>query len=437
MPSRQFFINILSFLLLLANCSLALPVQANTLQSNFDKQQSAINASLNNIKSEIGQAKNAFNDISKRKNSLQEEVKNVKTEIDNIDKLITEINITSAKLEGQIATLNEKIEAIQLDLKNMIREIQKMDQMSDIQIILTSKNLGDAYNQIRNLSELQSQSDSLARKLVESRKALEQNQQDLAASKKNLQDARFLIASRKDSLQQLLDETQGEESKYQQLLSGLMQQKTQLDAQAVEAQRKYEEELLKQQQAEAANNNGGNNSGGNSSGGGSGGGGSGIPTPPNVVGCYFEDKRALSVPSGYFVSPSAGVVTQDYNCSPGHDGVDVGNALGTALVAIANCTVQKKGFESGGFGHYVLLRCVLPSGSRVYPLYAHMRSATNLVVGESVARGAAVGSMGATGYVTGIHLHFMLISDTYESTGNIGCRYGNSKCYNPARFINF
>jgi len=410
MPSRQFFINILSFLLLLANCSLALPVQANTLQSNFDKQQSAINASLNNIKSEIGQAKNAFNDISKRKNSLQEEVKNVKTEIDNID---------------------------QLDLKNMIREIQKMDQMSDIQIILTSKNLGDAYNQIRNLSELQSQSDSLARKLVESRKALEQNQQDLAASKKNLQDARFLIASRKDSLQQLLDETQGEESKYQQLLSGLMQQKTQLDAQAVEAQRKYEEELLKQQQAEAANNNGGNNSGGNSSGGGSGGGGSGIPTPPNVVGCYFEDKRALSVPSGYFVSPSAGVVTQDYNCNPGHDGVDVGNALGTALVAIANCTVQKKGFESGGFGHYVLLRCVLPSGSRVYPLYAHMRSATNLVVGESVARGAAVGSMGATGYVTGIHLHFMLISDTYESTGNIGCRYGNSKCYNPARFINF
>jgi len=429
MPSRQFFIKILSLFLLLANCSLALPVNANTLQSNFDKQQSAINASLDNIKNEIGEAKNAFNDISKRKNSLQEEVKNVKNEIDNIDKLITEINITSAKLEGQIATLNEKIEAIQLDLKNMIREIQKMDQMSDIQIILTSKNLGDAYNQIRNLSELQSQSDSLARKFVDSKKALEKNQQDLATSKKNLQDARFLIASRKDSLQQLLDETQGEESKYQQLLSGLIQQKNQLDAQAVEAQRKFEEELLKQKQAEA--NNVGNNSGGNS------GGGSGIPTPPNVIGCFFEDRRALSVPNGFFVSPAAGVVTQDYNCNPGHDGVDVGNALGTALVSIANCTVQKKGFESGGFGHYILLRCVLPSGSRVYPLYAHMRSASNLVVGESVARGAAIGSMGATGYVTGIHLHFMLISDTYETTGNIGCRYGNSKCYNPARFINF
>jgi septal ring factor EnvC (AmiA/AmiB activator) len=436
MPSRQFFIKILSLLLLLANCSLALPVKANTLQSNFDKQQSAINASLNNIKDEIGQAKNAFSDISKRKNSLQEEVKNVKAEIDNIDKLITEINITSAKLEGQIAVLNEKIEAIQLDLKNMIREIQKMDQMSDIQIILTSKNLGEAYNQIRNLSELQSQSDSLARKLVESKKALEQNQQDLATSKKNLQDARFLIASRKDSLQQLLDETQGEESKYQQLLSGLIQQKTQLDAQAVEAQRKYEENLLKEQQAAAANNNS-NNSGGNSTGSNSGGGGSGIPTPPNVIGCFFEDKRALSVPSDYFVSPAAGVVTQDYNCNPGHDGVDIGNASGTNLVAIANCSVQKKGFESGGFGHYVLLKCVLPSGSRVYPLYAHMRSATNLVVGESVAKGASVGSMGGTGYVTGIHLHFMLISDTFESTGNIGCRYGNSKCYNPARFINF
>ena len=207
------------------------------------------------------------------------------------------------------------------------------------------------------------------------------------------------------------------------MIIGLLSQKNQLDAQAVEAERKYNEDLKKQQEQQT------------STGGGSGNSGGGIPTPPNVIGCYFEDKRALSVPSGYFVAPTVGVVTQDFNCN--HDGVDVGNASGTTLVAIANCTVQKKGFESGGFGNYILLKCVLPSGDRVYPLYAHMKSASGLVVGESVSRGSQVGSMGATGYVTGVHVHFMLISDTYESTGNIGCHYGNSKCYNAARFINF
>ncbi len=399
---------------------------AEALQSKFDRQKAEIAASINSINSKIEGAKEDVHNFGEKKTTLREEIKNVETEIKNIDNVITEINLTSAKLEGQIGELNLKINAIQADLKSLIREIQKTDELSDIQIMLASQNLGEAYNKVRNLSELQSRSDSLAKKIVDSKAQLEESQKNLAESKKNLQDARFLIANKKDSLQNLLEITQGEEAQYQQLLSGLLTQKTQLDAQAAEAQRKFQEDLAKQ------NANTGTSGGNNG-----GGGGGGVPTSPNVVGCFFEDKRSLDVPAGYFGSPTSGVITQNFACKPSHDGIDIGNASGTALYAIANCTVEKIGYESGGFGHYILLKCVLPSGSKVYPLYAHMKFKSSLIEGQSVTKGTQVGSMGATGYVTGVHLHFMLISDSYESTKNVGCLYGSSKCFNPARFINF
>lgn len=446
MPNRQliqyfvkFNTKVFVLFILIANFNLIPTAYAQgNLLSNFDKQKSTITASVNNINTKIGETKESFHDASEQKNTLKEQVKALEGEIKSVDNLITEINLTSAKLEGQITELNVRIEVLQLDLKTLIREIQKNDQMSDVQIMLTSQNLGEAYNKIRNLSQLQSRSDNLSKKLVTSKNELEENKKTLATSKKNLQDARFLIASKKDSLQSLLEFTQGEESKYQQLLQGLFKQKTELDAQSAEAERKYKEDVLNQQNNPTPNNSG--SGGGISTGG-------GVAASPNVAGCLFEDKRNLDVPSGYFTSPTSGVLSQDFNCQPGHDGLDIANSYGTPLLSIANCAVQKKGAGNSGFGNYILLKCTLPSGKNIYPLYAHMQNSSDLIVGQTVAKGSQVGKMGCSGLtfgntvidgkLCGIHLHFMLISDTYETTKNIGCLYGNSKCYNPARFINF
>lgn len=425
----KFNTKVFVLLIILVNFNLIPTVYSQgTLQSNFDKQESTINASVNNINTKIGESKDAFHDISEQKKTLKEQVRALESEIKSVDSLITEINLTSAKVEGQITELNGRIEVLQSDLKTLIREIQKNDQMSDVQIMLTSQNLGEAYNKIRNLSQLQSRSDSLSKKLVASKVELEENKKTLDTSKKNLQDARFLIASKKDSLQSLLEFTQGEESKYQQLLQGLFKQKTELDAQAAEAERKYKEDLLNQQNNPLVNNPG-NGSGISTDG--------GVAASPDIVGCFFEDKRDLNLPSGYLGLPTSGVFSQDFNCKPGHDGVDIANGAGTALVSITDCAVKKKGVEYGGYGNYILLKCTLPSGKNIYPLYAHMQTPSDLIVGQSVAKGSQVGKMGSTGFSTGTHVHFAILSDTYETTNNLGCHYGSSKCFNPARFINF
>jgi murein DD-endopeptidase MepM/ murein hydrolase activator NlpD len=120
--------------------------------------------------------------------------------------------------------------------------------------------------------------------------------------------------------------------------------------------------------------------------------------------------------------------------------------MGSNLYAIASGTVVKKGpavncigFNcNNGFGNYVVVKHTV-GGKNVYALYAHMKSESPKGVGDSVGKGDVVGYMGCTGYTIpypcGIHVHFMLISDSFETNG-AACVYGSSKCYNPQRFIN-
>ena len=60
-----------------------------------------------------------------------------------------------------------------------------------------------------------------------------------------------------------------------------------------------------------------------------------------------------------------------------------------------------KVYEEGGFGHYIIIKGDDGKGF----LYAHMREASPLSVGDRVSVGDYVGHEGTTGNSTGIHLH--------------------------------
>lgn len=123
-----------------------------------------------------------------------------------------------------------------------------------------------------------------------------------------------------------------------------------------------------------------------SSGGGSSGGGSARP-PTTYSG-------------GGFAWPAPGAtVSQPFRS--GHYGLDIDGDTGDPIVAAARGTVTFAGWKNNGGGYQVWIA----HGSGLYTTYNHMAS-VSVGRGQSVGKGQRIGRMGATGLVTGSHLHF-------------------------------
>ncbi|MFI5860196.1 transglycosylase family protein [Streptomyces sp. NPDC051546] len=111
-------------------------------------------------------------------------------------------------------------------------------------------------------------------------------------------------------------------------------------------------------------------------------------------------------PSGGFSAPvDAGLGTAYHvagsSWSSGyHTGVDFPVATGTTVKAVGNGEVVSAGW-AGAYGYQVVIR----HADGRYSQYAHL-SALSVKAGASVSGGQRIGRSGATGNVTGPHLHF-------------------------------
>ncbi|MFC8421327.1 M23 family metallopeptidase [Streptomyces sp. NPDC057236] len=108
-----------------------------------------------------------------------------------------------------------------------------------------------------------------------------------------------------------------------------------------------------------------------------------------------------------FVSPIPGsYVSTSYQAgsslwsSGSHTGVDFHAASGTPVQSVGIGTVVEAGW-GGSYGNQVVIK--MHDGT--YTQYAHL-SSIGVSVGQQVAAGQQIGLSGATGNVTGAHLHF-------------------------------
>lgn len=138
-------------------------------------------------------------------------------------------------------------------------------------------------------------------------------------------------------------------------------------------------------------------------------------------GADAADASTTADPASGFILPlSRFTFTQDYGCSalgfytyvPAlgcsvHDGVDLAAPSGTPIEAVANGTVVASGWCDCGLGYYV----EIDHGDGLHSVYGHMASQPSVAVGQAVAQGEVIGSVGSTGLSTGPHLHFMVRQD--------------------------
>ena len=89
-----------------------------------------------------------------------------------------------------------------------------------------------------------------------------------------------------------------------------------------------------------------------------------------------------------------------------HTGVDWAAPRGTAIIAAGNGTVEKAGWDSGGYGNQTIVR----HANGYESSYNHQSAiAKGIVPGTKVRQGQVIGWVGTTGESTGPHLHYELI----------------------------
>ncbi|MBM7573566.1 peptidoglycan DD-metalloendopeptidase family protein [Aquibacillus albus] len=90
----------------------------------------------------------------------------------------------------------------------------------------------------------------------------------------------------------------------------------------------------------------------------------------------------------------------------------------------------KKGTGLGGYGIVVLIKDQKNRGQ----LYAHLDS-TAVIIGQTIQAGTVVGFQGATGQVTGSHLHYEVRKKAENTTLYGWSADRNNNCLNPVEYL--
>ena len=158
----------------------------------------------------------------------------------------------------------------------------------------------------------------------------------------------------------------------------------------------------------------------------------GTPTPP-----VWAPGNQPASPIPVFTYPILGKrypITSHYGDNPedykqflydgvplrGHNGIDIGVPTGNTVLAVDRGTVLEAGADpdkiTGGLGNYVKLQ-----HSWGESLYAHLDSINKwITAGITISKDTVVGISGATGNVTGPHLHFAMRIYPYSRTDGMG-----------------
>ena len=114
-----------------------------------------------------------------------------------------------------------------------------------------------------------------------------------------------------------------------------------------------------------------------------------------------------------------------------HKGVDYGAPDGTAIRAVGEGTVDFAGWQNG-YGNVVEIR----HSAQRSTLYAHM-SRIDVKRGAHVEQGQRVGTVGATGWATGPHLHFEVKVGGVQQNPMIMAKASESILLAPAQKAEF
>lgn len=396
----------------------ALPMRANAKSSSEIRQeiddllaqQEQIQAKQDELHTQIDQNASDTKDIIEQKNAIDQQVQAIREKVENNNALIQSYNDLIAEKQAGLDDALARQEELNGQYKERLRAMEENGKLSYWSILFKANSFLDLLDQLTMIHEIASRDQKMLTELSDLAQEIQDSQTQLSEDKAKLEEAKTELESSQAELEtarqrsdELLKEliAQGDElmAAYAEQESAKQAFSDQIAASEAEYNRAQEEERRQQEQN---NNNNNNNNGGNN------GGDSGDDTPdPNPGGG--------DATSGFAWPTSCRYITSPYGSRPSpfgdgtatwHTGIDIGASYGDPIYASKSGTVTIAGWSTTGYGNFV----VINHGDGSSTLYGHTSSFI-VSEGEYVTQGQLIAYVGASGNVTGPHLHFNIYID--------------------------
>lgn len=383
-----------------------------------------------------------LNEILKKISSLQSEIQERRSAQSSLKNEIAILNLEIAETEAQLEATARKIDVTNFDiadvtekvveteqgiddqkevLKELIIQINDLDQRTPLEIALENDNFTDFLDQLQYVTSVQEQSQKTLTEIKILKAELEIRQAELKTQKASLDAlldqltiAEAGLAGQRGAKQEILNQTRGQEKIYQNLLAESKGLEDQIAREIFDLEVAIRDRL--------------------------------------------GDRRLPSI-KGLLGWPLNGILTQGYGNTGFtklgynfHNGLDIAGPAGSQIFSAGDGVVVGIGTGQGAYGNWVTIKhnVATSSGNRaLVSLYAHM-STFRVSVGQQVSQGELIGFEGNTGNTTrllygperGFHLHFTIFDA--EGYGVAPGKYENiygpyqvpfGASYNPLEFL--
>lgn len=405
---------------------------AQTGATHLEQERASLQQELDGLEKQIAEYGNELGKRQEEISTLRGQIDIINAQIAKLDaeikKTRTEISATRLNIQetrvaiDQTGTDIEKKKAV---LAELLRNMYVLSNESLVEQLLRYRSLTEALSQARYATAVQEKVNlALAetrelRQVLESNETkLEQNENQLESKNRELSVRQNAQANQRSYKNTLLKETRQEEKRYQQLLSQAEQERADFLGRLAQV-----EEQIKISQNFLAYFKAGE-----------------VPPPGTKIFIWPLDNPRVTQSYGFTAFARRGAYG-----GQGHNGVDMTVSLAAPIRAAAGGTVAAKGDRAcvdyvnrscnGFWGNWVAIEH--PGG--LVTLYSHLTRPSHKAAGQAVEAGEIIGYEGATGNITGPHLHFTVYTEffTYKDpkTGETRFSYNFAKTLNPLDYL--
>ncbi len=342
--------------------------------AELQAQLDAAKAESNRIKAEIANLKAANAPYTQQRAAIQRQIDATKREISLYESQISKCEERIAELNSDIADRESEMEAYIDDFKGRLVAIYtgKNSFITDLSFLMSSESLSDYLAKSELLESVSRRDADKLEQIKVTITEIEQQKSETEATRADLDSSKAEMDIKKQELAKQYTEVNS---------IVLSNQEAIAEAQREEAAAKRLEQSIKEALETAKLYENGQ----------MGTGKFAWPVPGHYT---------ISSKFGYRIHPLSGKWKL-------HAGTDIcsnnGTVYGSRIVAADSGTVTGVKYDRYGYGHYV----IIDHNNGYITLYAHMKAASPLKVGDTVYKGKTlVGYVGASGGVDGPHLHF-------------------------------